>query len=57
MNEYLKSNSFEFDRKKYSTTFGKGQNQNDVIITYVEHSIVVSSDFFLAFTMKALELR
>lgn len=48
--------SFKFDRKTYSTTFGNGKNQNDVIITHIENNQIIGSDFFLFSTMKNLQL-
>lgn len=52
ISEYLMDRSFELDRKKYSTIFGKGTNQDDVIVTSIENNNIISSDFYLFSTMK-----
>lgn len=57
IDEYLENIPFKYNRIKYSTTFGKGNNQNDVIITFIKNKRVISSDFFLFSTMKTLELK
>lgn len=54
--EYLINRSFELDRKIYSTTFGEGTNQDDVIVTSIENNKITNSDFYLFSTMKTLEL-
>lgn len=54
--EYLMNRSFELDRKKYSVAFGKGTNQDDVIVTSIENNNITNSDFYLFSTMKTLEL-
>lgn len=56
INGYVKSLPFDYDKIKYSTAFGKGKNQNDVIVTLIEKNHIISSDFFLFSTMKTLEL-
>jgi len=55
--EYTANFSFEFEKKKYSTAFGKGENHNDVIVTFIENGHIISSDYFLFSTMKSLELQ
>lgn len=57
IDKYIKKNSFEFDKKKYSTTFGKGKNQNDITVTLIQNNQIVNSDFFLFSTMKLLDLK
>lgn len=52
--EYI--SNFKYKKGLYSTEFGKGQNQNDIIVTYVKYNKVISSDFFLFSTMKTLDL-
>ena len=56
INRYVKSLQFDYDKIKFSTAFGKGKNQNDVIVTLIEKNHIISSDFFLFSTMKTLEL-
>lgn len=54
--EYTVNSNFKFDKENYITKFGEGKNENDIIVTYIEHDTVVNSDFFLFLTMKNLEL-
>lgn len=46
---------FKFDRQDYTTKFGDGENDNDVIVTYIENRNIISSDFFLISTMRNIE--
>ena len=47
---------FKYDRERYIAPFGKAKNEDDVVVTYIENSKVICSDFFLIFTMKPLEI-
>jgi len=55
--EYTKSVPFEYNKIKDTIDFGKGKNRNDVIVTLINKKKIISSDFFLFSTMKALEFK
>lgn len=54
--EYALFPAFKFNRGNFITEYGKGKNENDITVTYIENSNIISSDFFLNFTMKQLEI-
>lgn len=56
-NEYAISGKFEYNKKDYQTEFGKGANQDDIIVTYIKNDIVIDSDYFLFSSMKYLSLK
>lgn len=53
-NEYALFHAFKFNRGNFITEYGKGKNENDITVTYIKNSNIISSDFFLNFTMKQL---
>lgn len=54
--EYALFPAFKFNRGNFITDYGKGKNENDITVTYIENSNIISSDFFLNFTMKQIEI-
>ena len=56
VSEFMASSSFKFDRISYNTKFGEGKNENDITVTFIENNNIISSDFFLNFTMKQIDI-
>lgn len=55
IDEYI--SNFIYEKDLCSVEFGKGQNQNDIIVTYIKNNKVISSDFFLFSTITALDFK
>lgn len=48
---------FNYNKEEYSTPYGTGKNENDIIVTHVKDNKAVSSDYFLLTSMKLLKLK
>ncbi len=48
---------FQYVQEKYRTSFGKGENENDIIVTHFKKGKVITSDYFLINSMKIINLK
>lgn len=54
--QYVSSPVFKFHRENFITEYGVGKNENDITVTFIENNTIISSDFFLNFTMKQIDI-
>ncbi|WP_345146266.1 hypothetical protein [Flavobacterium ginsengiterrae] len=54
--QYELSPAFKFHRENFITEYGVGKNENDITVTFIEDNNIISSDFFLNFTMKQIDI-
>lgn len=54
VDEYNISTEFNYRRENYLTSFGNGQNENDIVVTHFGSGKILNSDFFLFSTMSLI---